>query len=286
MKRQASDFIMEKFPFSDLCQDLQRLVIIHSNTTVFSFGCVSKSIANLIEETQVYHEIDRFRGYYDDSYRFPKRLESNTRLIKLKPIRLELGCRRLPDHTTMKAIAPNLTSLSFLESIGESDIHDGMSTIIATMTNLTELSVVDFSNEVDYFTTLPTLPKLKKLTLLLEWCYSEPAPTDGYDWSILKGMTNLESLNARPHEGPLDFSRLTFLTSLKDLYIEIDDLKVHENINCLTNNNFQSLKNIYFDYPIEKDQLHLLKLIPEGFDIHYDVECSYSDDNDIDEYQS
>ncbi len=322
MKRQISQLIEtsssssdepeqpKTFMFLDLCPDLQRFVLLYvfmsalhfhyhtnlirfTNKTIFSVGCVSKSIADLIEKTLIYRDMRQFRGYYDKSYCFPNTVVSDARLIKLKPTILKLDCHTTPTHDTIKTIAPNLTSLSLLDSIGESDIHEGMSSIIATMTNLTELRVVDFSNEPDYFTTLPALPKLKKLSLVMEWCYGEPSVGGGggYDWNILKNVPNLESLEARPTCDALDFSKLTCLTKLRDLYVEPDDLKVDENIKCLKT--FQSLKNIRFFMPIEQSDLNVLKSIPEGLDVHYSVEQHYSsssisdsDDDDDDDDDS
>jgi hypothetical protein len=241
--------------------------------TIFPIACTSKSIADLIEKTQIYREIHQFQRYYDTSYRFPARLVSDARLIKLQPTVLKLApcSSRIPDHATIKAIAPNLRTLSLtnLGGIGPDNIHNGMSSIIATMTNLTELRVVDFLNVPDYFTTLPPLPKLKNLKLQIDWCFVDPVHDGDYDWNILKSMTNLESLNARPHQDELDFSRFTFLTSLRDLYCEIDDLRIDENIKCLTS--FQSLKNIYINLPVRDDQLYLLESIPEELNVDYKI---------------
>jgi hypothetical protein len=260
---------------------------------IFSFGCTSKSIANLIEATHIYREIYQFRGFYHTSHHFDVPKLSDTRLMKLKPAVLQLSREPFREYATLKAIAPNLTSLFILRIKKSVCSYGEISSLIATMTNLTELNVVDLSNKTDYFMTLPPLPKLKKLKLSSEVAFTKPAPIGGYDWAILRNMPNLEILDARPNLDILDFSRLTFLTSLRDLYIEIDDLESDKNIKCLTTSSFQSLKNIYIDDPVDKNELHLLESIPEGLDVHYRINSSSSssdsdssDDDDGDDDDS
>jgi hypothetical protein len=236
-------------------------------TGIFSVGCTSKSMINLIENSQIYRQIHGFRAYYDAQYKWPSNVLSNTLLIKIKPTVLKLNYSSTVDHDTVKLLAPNLTSLLVSDNL-ERTIHHGMSSIIATMTNLKELSIIDFSHESDYYSTLPPLPHLQKLTL----CLGENIHSNNksYDWNILKSMTTLQSLDVRPPNimDTLKFSSLTFLTNLQDLHVQFIDLEVEENIKSLSY--FSSLKNVFISPGLEKDQLYILNHIPEELNVYYD----------------